>query len=442
MRQTLVTTLLLVAASVRPGTAQQLSLQQAVDRALARNPGIVAAAASVEEASGRVGQARSGYLPRVDLVESWHRGNQPVYAFGSLLNQRRFTEAEFAIDTLNHPDAITDHRAGIAVQQTLFDGLRTRSSVRAARIGREMAEAGVSRARSGIVLAVTETYGSVLLAAAGRRAAQAAVAAAEEDLRLAEHRRDAGIGAEADVLSLRVHLAEMRERQIRMASDEQVGLAALNRLMGDPLDTQHELVEVEPLANGTDAAADAASFEQQALRDRPEAKQSALAVALAEAEKQGAVSALIPVVALQGIYEFSGSRFDSRTSSWTIGAEARWSVFSGGANIARLREASAAKKRAEAERVDAEAGIRLEVRSAAARAAAARARAEVGQAAVAQAQESQRMIRDRYDAGMASVNDVLRAARALLDAEALRTGALVDVLVSTAALQKAIGVSR
>jgi outer membrane protein TolC len=72
----------------------------------------------------------------------------------------------------------------------------------------------------------------------------------------------------------------------------------------------------------------------------------------------------------------------------------------------------------------------------------ARARVEVGHAAVAEARESQRMIRDRYDAGMASVNDVLRAARALLDAEALQTSAQVDLLVSRAELERAIGVAR
>jgi len=31
----------------------------------------------------------------------------PVYAFGSLLNQGRFTAADFAVNSLNHPDPIT-----------------------------------------------------------------------------------------------------------------------------------------------------------------------------------------------------------------------------------------------------------------------------------------------------------------------------------------------
>ena len=42
----------------------------------------------------------------MDASETWQRGNQPVFVFGSLLNQRRFTAADFALDALNHPDAI------------------------------------------------------------------------------------------------------------------------------------------------------------------------------------------------------------------------------------------------------------------------------------------------------------------------------------------------
>ena len=67
------------------------------------------------------------------------------------------------------------------------------------------------------------------------------------------------------------------------------------------------------------------------------------------------------------------------------------------------------------------------------------AREAVGRAAVLQARESQRIIRDRYESGLAGVTDVLRAATALLDAETLRIASIVDVMVSRAALDKAVG---
>jgi outer membrane protein TolC len=69
----------------------------------------------------------------------------------------------------------------------------------------------------------------------------------------------------------------------------------------------------------------------------------------------------------------------------------------------------------------------------------ARARYAVGRATVAQAQESQRIIRDRFEAGIAPVNDVLRASTATLDAEASSVSALADTMVAGAMLRRALG---
>jgi outer membrane protein TolC len=99
------------------------------------------------------------------------------------------------------------------------------------------------------------------------------------------------------------------------------------------------------------------------------------------------------------------------------GVEIRWNLFNGLADRARLAAAQASMAQADAERERIENSVRLEVRSALARLTSATSREETGRSAVAQAQEAQRIIRDRYEAGMAGVTDLLRAANALLDAE-------------------------
>ena len=92
-----------------------------------------------------------------------------------------------------------------------------------------------------------------------------------------------------------------------------------------------------------------------------------------------------------------------------------------------------------AEDEDARAAVQVEVVSALRRLETARARQAAGHAAVDQARESQRIVRDRFEAGMASVNDVLRASTAVLDAESNRASALVDAIVSEAMLRRALG---
>jgi outer membrane protein TolC len=58
---------------------------------------------------------------------------------------------------------------------------------------------------------------------------------------------------------------------------------------------------------------------------------------------------------------------------------------------------------------------------------------------VDQARERQRIIRDRFDAGVAGVIDVLQASSALTEAEAQRVAAVVDTINSDAQLRRAIG---
>ena len=83
--------------------------------------------------------------------------------------------------------------------------------------------------------------------------------------------------------------------------------------------------------------------------------------------------------------------------------------------------------------------MRLEVRSAIADYQAALAREIAGRRMVEQARESQRIIRDRYDAGLAQAADLLRAAEAVTNAEAARAGVTAAVHVAAAALDRAVG---
>jgi outer membrane protein TolC len=403
---------------------------------LHQNPAVRGALAAERESSERARQARAGWFPRLDVSESWQRGNQPVFVFGSLLAQRQFTEANFDVDTLNHPDALANYRTGISVEQVLFDGVRTPAATRSASIAQEMAAAGSRDVAASLRVAVTQAYGHVLMAVDQRRAAASAVDAAEEDVRRAERRRDAGMGTDADVLALKVHLAQVRERQISAASQETIGRARLNEAMGEPLDARFEL-QAPPVASATVPAL--ADLEAEALKSRPDVFRAAAQERLAREAITSARAGYYPQAAVQGVYEFNGGTFTNRASAWTIGAVFRWNLFGGFADSARLGEAKAASDRARAERERQETSARVDLRVAIARVEESRAREEVGRSAVAQARESQRIIRDRYGAGLAPVNDLLRSALAVLDAEYQHTSATIDVLVSAAMLERARG---
>ena len=425
------------ASSSVVGRAQErLTLSQSIEATLRANPEMVGARAASSEAEQQAPQAQAGFFPRVDFTSSWQRGNQPVFVFGSLLAQRQFAEADFALGPLNSPAALTNWRSALSVEQVLFDGGRTRAAVRTAAFAALDAKAGERQTRNDLALAVTRAYGQALRAAAERRAADSAVTAAGENVDTAEARRDAGTGTEADVLSMRVHLAQMRARAIDATGAERIALADLNRSMNMPLDREWMLEE--PVV-AVPASSDTSIFEDEAARRRPEVEQAVLHRDVSRALWQSARSALLPQVVAQGGYEWNDGSRGSPAGSWVAGATVRMNVFAAGANLARVRQASFALQRSQAEVSRAEAAVRFEVLSAVEQRTAARARQEIGRAAVAQARESQRMIRDRYDAGLVPAADVIRAATAVLDAETQRVDALVDLIVGEAAVRRAAG---
>jgi outer membrane protein TolC len=434
----LVPATLLVALCAPALFAQEtLTLRQAVQEALAHNGSLRAAQSSVHEAEARVREIRSPLFPRVSVTESWQRSDQPVFVFSALLASRKFTAANFAIDSLNNPDPLGFFHGALSVEQLLFDGGRTGAATKAAALQRDIAAFSADAAASDVTVKTMEAFGHVLIERAATRSADAAVAAAQEDLTRATLRRDGGSLNDADVLAASVHLAEAREKRIQAGGDEAIARATLNHLMGSPLERQYELQEpAAPTASGTQTIE---ALFAEADASRPDLKRAAASEQLAVAGRRQARAPWYPQVVAQGVVEANGTELTERASSWLIGGELRWSWSLGGAELAQRAEAVARVARARTESEDARAGAQVDILTARQRLEAALARQIVAQESVLQSRESQRIIRDRSDAGLAGTNDVLHAAAAVLDADLRRVSALVDAVVSRAVLDKAIG---
>lgn len=96
------------------------------------------------EAEARIRAARSGYLPRVQF-------------------QRQFAQENFALASLNRPDALSNCQSRLTVEQVLFDSRQTSRGVEAARFTREIAGEDTRRSHSDIILSVLRTYFGVQL---------------------------------------------------------------------------------------------------------------------------------------------------------------------------------------------------------------------------------------------------------------------------------------
>jgi outer membrane protein TolC len=413
-----------------------VTLPEAIEAAIGHNPGLQAARAQVDQAAAEVSVTRGGWFPRLTLTESWQRSDQPVFAFGSLLAARQFTAADFAVARLNAPGATNLFTTRVGVGQIVFDGGRTSGAVAAAAAQRDVAQADADRAAFDVVRAVTRTYGQVIALQAAAKATDAAVESATEDLARATRRRDAGTATDADVLAMSVHLADMRQRRLQTAADLASARANLNRLMGAPIETEVLVVEDLP---SPPPSGDLESLYVEAASARPELRRADAQVRMADASARQARSIWWPQVSAQAGLEWNGTRMGDRASAWVVGGEARWTISLSGADVARARAAASARTAVVAGRDDLRAQVRVDVFTAVRQLEAATARVLVGVSAREDATERARVVRNRYDNGLASMTDVLAAASATLDADARRIAAVVDALNAHADLERALG---
>ncbi len=415
-----------------------LSLKEAARLAQTQHPSVKAENARVEAAGMRVEAARGGYLPKVNYSESFQRSNNPVFVFSGLLMQRRFTEANFNLTALNNPDSINNFQSVLSADQTVFDGGETRREVESAQIRKKLTAEEQRLVRMNLAAGAAQAYFAVLLAEESLKVAAEAVASAEADLRRAESVRAAGMSTDADVLSIKVHLAAMKEQRIRRRSELDVARAALNEVLGVPLDTPHRLTT--PLAPLKTAPTGRESYEQQAAAERPDAKQADLAAELSHTQSALARAAYLPRVSIRGVLEADRGRFATQGGgNWFAGVTLRWNLFNGFADRSRIRESGQAIAISQSRKEQVSASLRLQVRKAYADVTAATERIQVAEAAVAQADESLRIVRNRYESGLSTVTDLLRNQVAKLESSFRRLMAIHDQRVAAAMLELAAG---
>ncbi len=416
----------------------KLTLKEAVALALQKNPSIHAADAYTDAVKESIAAAQAGRYPRVDFSEGFARGNNPVFVFGSLLTQHQFTAANFALGSLNTPPPLDNFRTQFTATVPLYDAGDTGHRVRDARLSADSARNAASRTGQQVIFGVMQAYFDQLLARENVRVAESAVAMTGADLNRAQARGEQGLTVPSDILSAQVQLAAAKQELIRARNNLAISQAALNVAIGLPEDAPTEAqgsfseTPVEPGA--------LPDLQQIALAHRPDYLQATLAQERAKNGVSSARSAYLPRVGLFSSWEQDNQTFLSRGgNNWAAGVTLNFNLFNGGADRARLREAKAYQLQAAAMSEQMASQVRLQVRQAFLNLQAARDRLEVSRESATQAGESLRILRDRYETGLAGMTDLLRAETAQTSAERDHVNAEYDYRLAAATLELATG---
>lgn len=429
-----------VAAQAFPAAglaADKLTPDGAVALALENHPAVRAAASNVEGAEADQRAARSGWMPRVDLTEEYMRSTNPVFVFASKLGQERFGPSDFAIDSLNTPDPFTNSATRLSVRQSLWNGGRTRLMNRAAKIGVEAAELSGQRTRQEIAFGAKQAFWNAVLAGRMLEVARAGEKAARANLDLATKLAESGMVVSSDRMQAEVRAAEVKAMRIRAEMGAGVARAALRQALG--IDEQRDF-ELDPPDIGPQPPGETAEeLVRRALDTRADYRVMQAREKQADLGERIATSGWFPDVGAGAQYEWNSTTpFGNDGSNWAVGATVRIPIFSGLETKARRDKARAQHEELRSHLEAMAEGIRLEVSAAWADKESASERLRAADSALGSADEALRIVKDRYEEGMAVMVELLGAEAARTQVQGNRALAQRDLAVAIAALDLAV----
>jgi outer membrane protein len=423
-------------ASQQANTPEALTLPLAVEIALRTNPLMRATASGREIADAQAQEAKAGRFPLVQLNETWINGNNPVFVFGSLLEQGRFTQQNFNLASLNNPDPLNNFRFGVTIKAPLFDQRQTATRVAVAKLNQKQADTQTDQMAQRVRFETLKAYYGVLLAQMKKEVADEAVRLAEADVKRSGDRVEIGATVSSDLLSAEAQLAEFHQQQIQAVGEIVIARASLNIAMGLPVDAPQNVSG--RLVDKSFNVAGQAELMRVALEHRPDYSRALLALDSRREQWKGARSEFLPRVDVFANAGASRNNWVDGGGDYLIGASVTFNLFDAGRR-ARVAQARAAAELSASEQEHLANQIRLEVVRAYQEYVSARERLLVAGRVISHATEALRIVQDRYHEGLTTITEVLRAETALVRARLNLLAARYDQYVGYANVLLATG---
>ncbi len=407
-----------------------LSVEQAIGIALQYNPTVAIAQEGVWVSRGQVIQALSYLGPRLEVSSQRVTPvNLPPFTFQS---------------------RTTTYNTTFSLSQPLYTAGSLRQGVEAARNVLHGSQATHDRAKQQIAFLVRGNYYAVLTAEEGVKVAEEVVSSAEEHLRVARLRYEAGVAPQYDVLAAEARVARVQQELISARASRDTNWASFSTALGVSLPAGTKL-STPPRMSVTEAGL--ADLTQEALAQRPDIKVARAEVATAKAQVSIARAARKPTVSASIDYSLlpkttvageqlglpPGTELVVSQSSGALSVSANWSLFNAGQVTGEIRAAQARLRQAEQGVEVVRLQVGLDVKTAYLALEATQASLLAAHKETEQAQEAHRIATLRYQEGVGTSVEILDAEANLEGAKTRLNQAIYGLNLAVAQLDLALG---
>ncbi len=428
---------------------QPITLEQAIELAVRNNKDLQEAQLNLERAEKQLQEARSALLPNLDLGVDLTNGESSSSERSDELRIQRLREdnpnlTEEQLEEaarqqeLDDANNVTSLSGNLNLSYNIYTGGNRGADIRRAKKQVEFNELEVERSTEHILFETTRDYYDLQNADAQVEIEEAAVEDANQTLRDAQLLEQAGLGTRFDVLRAEVELANAEQRLTTALANQKTSRRQLVATLS--LGEQVNLTTADAIETAGDWEQ---SLEESIIlgyQNRVELEQFLTRREINKEQKQIALSAIRPQLSVFAQYEVL-DQFDDDVDladGYSVGARLRWTIFDGGRAVARARQSEKDIQIDEVNFANQRNDVRFQVEQAFFDLQANKNNITTAQKAVELAEESLRLARLRFQAGVGTQTDVIEAQSDLTTARGNELRAIIDYNQSLNQLKRAV----
>jgi outer membrane factor, OMF family len=439
---------------VEVGSQKPITLKQAIEISLKNNKEVEVSRLNVERAEKVLDEANAELYPTFDLNGGLDYGNS---AFLDSVTEQEIDQAveeaqaenpgvpEEEIRNSIEQDASTTSSASfnfssdVTLGYNIYTGGRRAATIRAAE---KQLRSNILDLERVVEVARFETardYYNLQNADAQVKIQQAAVEDASQTLKDAQLLEKAGLGTRFDVLRAEVELAQAQQ-QLNTAESEQ---NIARRQLAETLSLAHnaDLATADTIEEAGNWDIPLKTTIVQAFKNRAELEQALLQREIGEEQSKVALASVKPQVGVSASYglndDFEDDNIDI-VDQYSVGLNLQWRLFDGGAARASAEQSKKDSEIAEAQFGDQRNQIRFAVEQAYFGLRSNQKNITTATKEVELAEESLRLARLRFQAGVGTQTDVIDAQTQLTTARGNRLTSIIEYNQSYIDLQRQV----
>lgn len=405
-----------------------LKLQDALDVALKSNRELIIAKLDEAGSVAKFNQTNAVFLPQINLSYSAFTSNNPLNAFGFKLQQQGITQSDFDPGRLNNPSATPNFMAKAELNQPLInmDMIYARM---AAHEQIDVYSYKTKRTKEYITFEVQKAYAQLQLAHQAVNVLNEAIQTSNAIYVSTNNRFEKGLLQKSDVLQVQVQVTATESKLSEAKSNVKNASDYLSLLMG----TKTGIVYA------TDSISRVNSDQTIALQvNEGRADFQAMKAAMRAQDlmiHSGKMAYMPKLNAFANYLINDKSAFGFGSNSYLLGAQFSWNVFSGTSAKYKVSEYRVGRSKLEQQLTSQKEQSQLELDKANRQLNDASFATTQYETAVSQASEALRILKNRFEQGLVTSNDLLQAQASLSQQKLMRAQAIFQYNTTISYLQ-------